>query len=64
MRWIAVVAGVLLVASVLLGSEERAAEEESPLIYTLEVNGLPYPITPGKLVTLPAQEGPGVRTKE
>ena len=51
MRWIAVAAGVLLVAS-LVGSEERAAEEESPFIYTLEVNGLPYTIKPGKLLTL------------
>ncbi len=57
MRWIAVAAGVLLVAS-LVGSEEQAAEEESPLIYTLEVNGQPHPIKPGKLLTLPAQEGP------
>ena len=56
MRWIAVAAGVLLVAS-LVGSEEQAAEEESPLIYTLEVNGQPHPIKPGKLLTLPAQEG-------
>ncbi len=58
MRWIAVAAGVLLVAGVLARSEEQAAEEESPLFYTLEVNGLPYTIKPGKLVTLPAQEGP------
>ncbi len=57
MRWIAIAAGVLLVAS-LVGSEEQAAEEESPLIYTLEVNGQPHPIKPGKLLTLPAQEGP------
>ncbi len=56
MRWIAVAAGVLLVAS-LVGSEEQAAEEESPLIYTLEVNGEPYPIEVGKLLTLPAHEG-------
>ena len=35
-------AGVLLVAS-LVGSEEQAAEEESPFIYTLEprFSGLP-----------------------
>ncbi len=58
MRWIAVAAGVLLVASVLARSEEQAAEEESPLIYTLEVNGDPHPIEVGKLLTLPAQEGP------
>ncbi len=58
MRWIAVAAGVLLVAGVLAGSEEQAAEEESPLIYTLEVNGTPCPIEPGKLLTLPAQKGP------
>ncbi len=58
MRWIAVAAGVLLVASVLAGSEEQAAEEQSPLIYTLEVNGLPYTIGLGELVTLPAQKGP------
>ncbi len=58
MRWIAVAAGVLLVASVLVGSEEQAAEEESPLIYTLEVNGQPHPIEVGKLLTLPAQKGP------
>ncbi len=57
MRWTAVAAGVLLVAS-LVGSEEQAAEEESPLIYTLEVNGKPHPIKPGKLLTLPAQKGP------
>ena len=57
MRWIAVTAGVLLVAG-LVGSEEKAAEEESPLIYTLEVNGLTYLIKPGELLTLPAQEGP------
>ncbi len=56
MRWIAVAAGVLLVAS-LVGSEEQAAEDESPFIYTLEVNGQPHPIKPGKLLTLPAQEG-------
>ncbi len=56
MRWIAIAAGVLLVAS-LVGSEEQAAEEESPLIFTLEVNGEPHPIEPGKLLTLPAQEG-------
>ncbi len=58
MRWIAVAAGVFLVASVLAGSEEQAVEEESPLIYTLEVNGLPYPIELGELVTLPPQKGP------
>ena len=57
MRWIAIAAGVLLVAS-LVGSEEQAAQEESPLIYTLEVNGQPYLIESGKLVTLPAQKGP------
>ncbi len=57
MRWIAIAAGVLLVAS-LVGSEEKAAEEESPFIYTLEVNGQPHPIELGKLLTLPAQEGP------
>ena len=47
MRWIAIAAGVLLVAS-LVGSEEQAAEEESPFIYTLEVNGQPHPIKIGK----------------
>ncbi len=57
MRWIAVAAGVLLVAG-LVGSEEQAAEEESPLIYTLHVNGQPHAIEPGKLLTLPAQKGP------
>ena len=57
MRWVAIAAGVLLVAS-LVGSEEQPAEEESPLIYTLEVNGQPYLIESGKLVTLPAQKGP------
>ncbi len=57
MRWIAIAAGVLLVAG-LVGSEEQAAEEESPFIYTLEVNGQTHPIKPGKLLTLPAQEGP------
>ncbi|MCZ6652265.1 MAG: hypothetical protein O7D91_04480 [Planctomycetota bacterium] len=57
MRWIAVAAGVLLVAS-LVGSEEQAAEEESPLIFTLEVNGKPHPIKPGTLLTLPAHKGP------
>ncbi len=57
MRWIAVAAGVLLVASVLAGSEEQAAEEESPFVYTLEVNGKPHPIKPGKLLTLAVHEG-------
>ena len=57
MRCIAVAAGVLLVAGVLARSEEQAAEEESPFIYTLEVNGEPHPIEVGKLLTLPAHEG-------
>ncbi len=42
-----------------VGSEEQAAEEDSPLIFTLEVNGLSYPIKPGKLLTLPADGSRG-----
>ncbi len=57
MRWIAVAAGVLLVAS-LVGSEEQAAEEEEPpFLFTLEVNGVDYRIEPGELITLPPQKG-------
>ncbi len=59
MRWIAIAAGVLLVAGVLAGSEEQAAKEESPFIYTLEVNGKPHPIKPGELMTLPADGSRG-----